>query len=156
MIKLGWRDISGLLETTGSNFPKDINQEKIVLKDLWQYPEKINDDVVGTLKTMEEYSSLVSGSCLTGLIGLGELMKLSALKEEDARYKTDVTTDELAETIYKVGCLVESLGVMIYECNQMEGSAELALEKKEAFDAGEIRPGMLRPDGTRLLEDQQH
>ena len=156
MIKLGWRDISELLKLTGSNFPRDNNQKKIALKDLWEYPEKINDEAVESLKTMEEYSSLVSKSCLTGLIGLGELMKLVAWKEEDTQYKTDISTDELAETIYKVGCLVESLGVMICECDEMEGRAELALQKKEAFDAGKLRPGSLRPDGTRFLEDQKH
>jgi len=156
MIKLGWRDISELLKLTGANFPRDNNQEKIALKDLWQYPEKINDEAAESLKTMEEYSSLVSKSCLTGLIGLGELMKLAALKEEDEPYKTDISTDEFTETVYKVGCLVEILGVMVYECDEMEDSAELALRRKKDFDTGKLRPGSLRPDGTRFLEDQKH
>ena len=138
MIKLGWRDISELLKITGSNLPKDNNQEKIVLNDLWQYPEKMNDETVETLKTMEEYSSLVSKSCLTGLIGLGELMKLAAWKEEDKQYKADISTDELAETIYKVGCLVESLGVMICECDEMEGRANLLCKKRKPSMQGSL------------------
>ena len=119
-------------------------------------PEKINDEVVETLMEMRDRAPVASELALTGLIGVGELMKLAAINEENESYKADIHRDDLIETLYKVGCLVESLGVMIHECSEMKSRAELALESKKAFDEGKLNPGNLRPDGTRFLEDQKN
>jgi len=112
----------------------------VELKDLWDHPDKIDDEMRTKLDDIHSKSSIFKDKVWESIVGVGEIMKLADGK--DLRYEGS-TPEEVAGIFNRVGTLIEMLGVLGIKCDEIHDQTGSAIDRYE-----DLKNGLIAKDGV--------
>jgi len=107
----------------------------VELKDLWDHPDKIDDETREKLDDIHSKSSIFKDNIWESIVGVGEIMKLA--NGSDLRYEGS-TPEKVAGIFHRVGTLIEMLGVLGIKCDEIHDQTSSAIHRYDDLKEGRI------------------